>query len=265
VIRRNQLFIWITILIALTIAVSAVVFFLFIFSTTTGPTPAPVLVVNLPPTALDIVTDAPFSMQTHTSYVIKVSLVPKGQQFVSDLMLEQATPVASDTIPVGTPGVPLRDTFGSGREASAVATLQAGTFQIMASGPQEEPLDQPEVTWSWSVTPTETGKQFLSVDIEGFWKSATDGVRGPYRIGEKVFSIEVNAPPPLPTSTPEPFITPGHVDIGAIITSLPAVLLGAGGLGTVFVLWLINHLKKRQESQYFSQSQPSTKNRRKKR
>ena len=46
-------------------------------------TPTPILIVNLPPSSLDIVTDAPLTMQVNQSYVIEVSLVPKGQSIVS--------------------------------------------------------------------------------------------------------------------------------------------------------------------------------------
>lgn len=208
--------------------------------------PGPILVVNLPLSSLDIITDTPSSMRVKTSYTIKVSLTPKGQTLISGLMIEMATPTASDTIPVGTPGASLKEAFGPGLEPVAMATLQADTFVISPVGPVEEPLDQSEVTWEWSVTPNESGTQFLAVDIEGYWRAAHGEARGPYRIGDKTFRVDVSAPTPVPTPTPtpEPFITPGHIDIGAIITSLPSILLGAGGLGVLLIVGLVSHLKR---------------------
>ena len=129
---------------------------------TLQPSSTSVLVVNLPPTSIDMITDAPSSMRVNQSYIVKVSLVPRGQSFVSTLKIEKATATVSGTTSVGTPSATLKDAFGLGYEPFASATLSpdAPPFHIIPIQPFEQPLDQQEVVWTWNVIPLEAGMIF---------------------------------------------------------------------------------------------------------
>jgi hypothetical protein len=204
-------------------------------------------------------------MQVHQSYIVKASLIPRGQTYVSDLTIEKATPTPSKTIPVGTPGATIGSAFGPGYEPLATATLSpsTGPFIISSLSPTEQSLRQRTVVWKWSVIPTEEsyGADFLSVDISVTWQSAS-GKQGPYLLGEHILSVKVVTPPP----TPEPSVSvlPVKIDIGAILNSLLPYLLGTGGIGIVALLfpwmrrWLVKrktphppiHSKKRSERKH---------------
>src|SRR5450755_599403 len=205
-------------------------------------TPTPILIINLSPSSFRIVTDRPPIMQVHQSYIVSVSFVPKGQPFVSLLAIEKATPITEEAYSVGTPGATLRDAFGAIYKPIATATLSPtdGPFEIKPVGPVEEPLSQPQVTWKWTVVPQEIGTNYLSIDIEGTWKSASGDDLGPYRLGENNFSIEVRSPPPtpVPAATPDPFVSvsPVRIDIGSIMSTILPYILGTGGAAGLLIV-----------------------------
>ena len=73
-------------------------------------------------------------------------------------------------IPIGTPGVPIRDVFGSGYTVSARAQLNASAFNLDPHEPQEQSLDQyTSVSFLWTAIPMFAGKQALEVVITGVW------------------------------------------------------------------------------------------------
>jgi len=206
------------------------------------PTSTSVLVIDVPQSSLDIVLDTPTVMQKDTSYTIEVTLEPKGKSLVTDLGLEGASATASGTAAVGTPGATLGDAFGSGFQAPlGKATLSSNTFDIASVGSDEQPLNQPKVVWEWSVTPRSSGVQYLAVTIEAVWTAANGVENGPYRVGDRTFNINVQ----------DSFVHQGNFDIGAVLTSLPAAivaaLFGAGGLGVVFILWLVQRRSKQSK------------------
>ncbi len=219
-----------------------------------GPTPTPVPIVNLNPSKIEIITDTPTSMQINQSYEVKVSLIPKGQAIVSTLSIEKASATPSEALPAGTPGSTLQNAFGYGYEVSAIAILSPndGPFKIDLIGPQEQPLNPPSVTWKWIVIPVVQGSQLMDVDIEAIWKFAHI-FSHKARIGDKQFIVHVKGPPPTPTPIPtptptphpEPFISPGQIKVGDLLTSLLVALLGAGGLGALFIVWLVQRSKRK--------------------
>jgi hypothetical protein len=171
----------------------------------------PKLIVNLPPGALRIVTEAPIVMQVRQSYIVKVTLTPKGQKYISTLMIEKATPTASNTNPVGTPGATFGNAFGNGYVPFASAKLfpSSGPFTNTLISPLEQSLEQQQVVWTWSIVPSEEsyGNVFLSVNIFVTWKSASRNL-GPFPLGEQIIGVHIAAPPATPTptltSTPAP-------------------------------------------------------------
>jgi hypothetical protein len=264
--RRRRLFLAIVILLTIIyILIGISIFFLrpngsrFIptpvptkIGTTLTPTPpaAPILLVDLPLASLRIVTEAPYAMEVHQSYIVKATLIPKGKTYISSLTVEKATPTASETTPAGTPGATLGNAFGKGYEPFASATLfpPSGPLDITPISPIEQSLRQQQVVWKWSVVPSEEsyGADFLSIDMEVTWKSAS-GNQGPFPLGEEVLGIKVIVPPPTPTPTPPPpptptpepavSVAPVKIDIGAILSNLLPYLLGTGGIGLVALLF----------------------------
>ena len=217
-------------------------------------TPTPILIINLSSSSFRIVTDRPPIMQVHQSYIVSVSLVPKGQPFVSLLAIEKATPITEKAHSVGTPGATLKDAFSATYKPIATATLSPtdGPFEIKPVGPVEEPLSQPQVTWKWTVIPQEIGTNYLSIDIEGTWKSASGDDLGPYRLGENNFSIEVRSPPPtpVPAATPEPFVSvsPVRIDIGSIMSTILPYILGTGGAAGLLIVLFRKKIVRSQTS-----------------
>ena len=170
-------------------------------------------------------------MRVGQSYTVEVFLIPKTTSSISTLQIENATGTISHAETAGTPGTTLRQAFGAGFEAPlGEATLTSDTFSISPSGPEKQPLDQSRVTWDWSITPQQAGTQYLSVVIVATWSTVKGEERGPYRIGSKTFQADVT----------KPFFVLGQIDVGSVLTSLPSILLGAGGLGALFILWLVS-------------------------
>jgi hypothetical protein len=212
-------------------------------------TPTPNLIVNLNLSQIAINIDAPHSMQINRSYIVKVSLTAKRQKYISTLMLEKAQVTTVDATPVGTPGSTLERAFGPDYEPVADATLSpsTGPFQITQIQPADQSLKQPQVLWKWAVIPLEPGNQIVDIDIKAKW-SSNKGLVQEGRIGDKQISIDVMPPSSTPTPSPtsEPLINIGQINVGEIITSLPATLFGAGGLGALLIIWLITRHKKKK-------------------
>ncbi len=234
-------------------------------SISTFPISTPILIVNLPPSSIDIVTDAPLSMQVNQAYIVKVSLIPKGQTVVSSLMIEKASATTTDTLPVGTPGTSLKNAFGLGYEPYATATLSPNEYplDITPIQPVERSLRQQKIEWKWSVIVLISGTQFLDVDIEVTWKSASGIQQGPYRIGDKQFHIDVTEPVQTPTATPTPVppisVSPIKIDLGAILNSLLPYIVGTGGLIAILIPLARRHFNKSKASRPRSNTKSSNK------
>ena len=90
-----------------------------------------------------------------------------------------------------------------------------------------------------------TGTQILSIDINVKWdltQSAIIFFKPQFRIGNPQLSIDITEPPAHPV-TPEPFITLGQIKLSDLITVVIGAVLSAGGLGTIFIIWLVKQSK----------------------
>jgi len=207
------------------------------------PVPEPTLIIDIPQSALSIILDAPVVMKKDISYAIKVELAPKSAPVITEVAIEKAIATASQPVAVGTPGATLRGAFGPQFDVpSGEATLSSKTFDIEPAGTEKQPLDQSSVGWEWSVTPRSVGTQYLTVNIEATWVSLQGVARGPYRVGDRTFPIDVN----------DDFVSLGHFDVGAMLTSLPAALLAALLGGGGLVIWI---LRRRQGPQIVRRGQ----------
>lgn len=170
---------------------------------------------------LRIETTYPENMQVNDSYQLRVSLVPlNGQSLKTIIATEQATQVATEPTPVGTPGATVLNAFGKGYEPYARAALAASSFQVVPAEQDEQSLAQPSVEWDWDITPTSAGPQAIFVDIWIQWLPIHGGSTSlpppTYRLGENQLAIAVAGTPP----PPQPWINTQE-----LITSIASALL----------------------------------------
>ena len=218
------------------------------------PVPTSTPIVNIIDTKIPeikIETAFPTHMIINQSYLIRVSLVSQTGSFSIPKTLEQATIAVTEPTPVGTPGATVQQAFGPGFEPLATATLDAGTFTVLSTPSEDvQYLDQPVVGWEWNVTPKFTGTQILSIDINVKWdltQSAIIFFKPQFRIGNPQLSIDVTEPPAHPV-TPEPFITLGQIKLSDLITVIIGAVLSAGGLGTIFIIWLVKRPRNKNKT-----------------
>lgn len=223
------------------------------------------VVSDLNSRGIDVVTEAPVTMQINQSYEVRVSLLHQATVLKTKLTIEKAKAIHSEFLPVGDPSATLKNAFGPSAEVRAVATLSPndGVFKITPIPPEEQPLNQLSVVWKWIVIPLKPGDQVLDVNIVGKWIFGNkDSIE--VRIGDDQLYITVNTPPspaskPIPTPKPEPLITFGQINITNAISSLIIALISAGSLGT-FGAWLWKKRQKKYPSSIFPQPK-QTKNR----
>lgn len=224
-------------------------------SPTPIPQPTPIRVIDLPPSSLKVVTEVPLTMEVQHSYLIKATLTSQNRVVISSLRLEHATATASSVavVSVGSPGASLQNAFGTGYEPRIIATItpENGSCTIHASSPTEQPLDQPEVSWVWSVMPNEVGKTYVWLDIRVQWASAGGKQLGPYFLYGKELQIETIGPTPtvapLPSFTPTPTPLPWPSIAGSILSfSLDKIIALETGGGIIYYLFQQYLAKKRK-------------------
>lgn len=190
-------------------------------TTTPGSKAGISLLSNSSIQTLRIATTYPQNMQVNDSYQIRVSLTPlNGVSLKTIIATEQATQVATEPTPVGTPGATMLNAFGKGYEPYARAALAASSFQVVSTQPDEQSLEQPSVEWDWDVTPSSAGTQVIFVDIWIQWLPVhTNGTPLPpptYRLGENQLAIGVAGTPPPPQS---------WIDWTGVVTTVVSALL----------------------------------------
>lgn len=136
-------------------------------------------------------------------------------------------------IPIGTPGVPIRDVFGTGYTVSARAQLSASAFNIDPHESQEQSFDQNNpVIFPWTATPLFSGKQDLEVVITGVWTPKGGGVAIERPLARQSFSLDV-------AESSSSFISLGQLDLGTLL----GVFFGSA----LNVPWVIELVKKMRE------------------
>lgn len=174
-----------------------------------------------------ISTAFPFTMKLNQSYVIEISIVPSTEQgCISNLTVEITKTIVTSATPFGTPGAELQKALGPKMKPYASAILNAGTFKIEPSEPQELPFNQSKIVWDWNITPQQAGKQIISVEIRIRWKALKDdgtGIPISYIIGNPQLNIQVEDGSP-------------SFDWGQVITYVLEVVLSGALLA--LVTWL---------------------------
>ncbi len=199
------------------------------------PTPAPtiwnVAATTSAPAAI-IEAEWPAWMEINRSDLIRVSLMRNAQQgFVAQVQMtgRSHTAVPATPIPVGTPSTSLEAAFGPDYEACATAELTSATFDYKAVAPQDcQALDQPELTWQWSIASKNKGVQNLVLTINAQWTSKT----GKDVLKRLIWSY------PVDIRVDEPLFTTGQINIASVAVGF----LGSG----ISLKWLYDQRQARK-------------------
>jgi hypothetical protein len=211
--------------------------------------------------AVQVKTEVPSKVQVDHSYALQVSLVPKdGSQDLADIVVEQTTVANTLPTPVGTPGASIAKAFGAGYEPYATARLIGGTFTIESVGQQTQSLRQQTVSWSWNITPHQTGTQVLSGSIVIDWlptKQPNSALPPPeYTIATIQQGIDVQGNGitlPLDPS----IVTLGKLDIGSLVTQIVAALVAAALIWWISVV-VVRSLGNRRRAEQRDRAQVGT-------
>ena len=129
---------------------------------TSGPTPTPkVVIIEVTPTAFDIEdrrieVEWPTSMQATDSATVRMSFVPVEGGFAI------VTEFPDDQLQVTQVAVKQLAAY----ELSAIANLDGIGFDVSPSGAQPKLVTPGEpLTWHWTISPTKTGQQRLSLSL----------------------------------------------------------------------------------------------------
>jgi hypothetical protein len=170
--------------------------------------------------------EMPKRMEIGRSDSIRVSLVwAAGETFVPTIEIQGHMAITATLVPVGTPGVPLRSAFGPQYEIFAIAYLGATAFDVKPVAPEEQPLEQPKVTWEWNIIPKSDGPQLVNLSIEILWKPKGDGPVIQRQIWRRHFQILVK----------KPWITTGQISFLTLLTGF----LGSG----LSIPWIYERIK----------------------
>jgi hypothetical protein len=127
----------------------------------------------IPETNTYIQTEWPQKIQLHTStkVTVKLSGINKAGIEITPELPENK--IALETaVPVGTPGVPLAQAYGSNNDATVSAFLVGGSgYDIQRVGDTVAyPLkDAVDITWDWLITPKSSSDTFLTLRIDITW------------------------------------------------------------------------------------------------
>lgn len=142
----------------------------------TGPTPMPTSSTASPtlePTPMPTVmieAEWPEAMELDRSDSIRVSLVRTNEQpFVATVEITGHAAITVTPVPCGTPGTPLERAF-PGYAASALAQLDAASFECKPHAMEYQSLDQPRVDWEWNCVPEKPGDQRINVHVFVRWE-----------------------------------------------------------------------------------------------
>lgn len=172
----------------------------------------------------------PKKMEIDCSDSIRVSLVRTTDQvFVPTIEITGHTVIAESPIPFGTPG-PLPDPWGPEYKGSAMANLAGTAFKISPVTSEYQSLEQPRITWEWSIMPEKPGPQTINASIEVQGEPISgDGETIQRTIWRSRLDILVE----------KPFVTVGQLNIFSLFNGFVGSALSAP--------WLYERIKERKE------------------
>lgn len=186
-----------------------------------APTATPeTVIIPVVPTAIDIEdrrveVEWPASMHPTESASVRLSFVPiEGGYLV-------VTEFPDDQLQVTQ--VPVKQL--AAYELTALAALNGVGFTLSPTGDQPRLVTPGEpLTWHWTIMPTQTGSQRLSLSLTLHWESLDGGQAREAVVYSKGLPIEVT-----PIALPEPRLGLLVFCLGAIL-SIPILVLGIWGL-----------------------------------
>jgi LysM repeat protein len=200
-------------------------------SPTPPATPSP---TPWPPMRVDVAW--PNRMAVDRSDSIRLLLLPSGGPAPAIVIVTPGhTAVAvSVTPPVGTPGVPVAESFGPGYRGYAAAHLVGAAFDVSPLTTESQSLEQPEIVWEWNVLPKKAGPQVVNVDIVVQWRPVGGGGE---IIQRQVWRRQ------LQITVREPLIAKGQLSLLTVVSGF----LGSG----LSIPWLYEKIaeKRRQRLQ----------------
>jgi LysM repeat protein len=139
------------------------------------------------------------------------------------------------TLPAGTPGVPVAESFGPEYRGYAAAHLVGAAFDVSPLTTESQSLEQPEIVWEWNVLPKKAGPQVVNLNVVVQWRPV--GGAGEV-IQRQVWRRQ------LQISVREPLIAKGQLSLLTVVSGF----LGSG----LSIPWLYEKIaekrRKRLES-----------------
>jgi hypothetical protein len=156
-------------------------------------TPTQAAVEEQPPQTQTVIeVEWPVQMEINRADSVRIALIRISEGVyvptveVGGNVVEAATP-----IPVGTPGAPIEEAFGSSYYAYATASLVGTTFDIKRASLERRSLAQDRIVWEWNLTPTAKGPQALNANIVIEWEPDDGGATIERQIWQARLDTEV--------------------------------------------------------------------------
>jgi|GEM_PF-3113381 len=209
---------------------------------TPGTLPDTGAVLQVVPTVV-VAADWPKLTEVNQSDFIRVTLVQISEGVYAPTVEagveHEVVAVTPKAVPNSTPQVPIQSAFGEGYNTFAVARLSYGgtVFEVSEPEPRaRQSLDRSEISWTWNVTPKESGRHIVNLVVEVEWEPTGEGGKRPepYTIWAPDLTINVAKPP---------LIVAGQLSVLSIV----GMILGSA-LNVPFLYKVLQDRRKKPES-----------------
>ena len=158
---------------------------------------------------------------------MRITLVRTANgDYIPTVSIPGHTAIAGTPLPL-TPA-PIEGDLGGDYAVVAVARLVGAAFEITPLDPEAQSLNQPVITWQWSVLPKHTGTQLLQGAVELQWRPRDGGAPIRRSIWRANLTVKVG----------NPLFTRGEVNVMSLLTSLIGSALS--------VPWVVEQLQERK-------------------
>jgi len=179
------------------------------------------------PTSVVAEAEWPKTMYKSDSEPVIVSLLQVTGGYTPVIEVEGNLKVNATIVPVGTPG-PIGHAYGDNYQGFAIAKLSGINFDKESEGLERQSLEQPSITWRWTIKPKDVGDQTLNVNIIAKWEPTRDDVGE-----EKVHQLWSKS---LEILVTEPFIVRGQLNFVTAASSIIGLMLTSP--------WLYQNIRK---------------------
>lgn len=149
----------------------------------------------VPPRPRVIDAEWPRTLEKGRTGNVRISLVQTDDKtYTPVISAPNNTAVVGTPITLGTPGVDLTAQFGANYDAYVSANLAGAAFNIDALVKEPQSLEQPDITWTWSVLAREDRTQTLDARINIEWRPRGGGAPIQRTLWRSQFAVEVGQP-----------------------------------------------------------------------